>query len=152
MNQTASWVIAMSFRIIGNGITKASSDAIVNAANPRPVVGGGTDTAIYKAAGKDRLLAERRKIGSIRQGEARETLAFDLDAKHNLHAVGPIWNDGKHGEEELLKNAYINALKIVEKLRCRSIAFPLMCSGTNGFPDGRALNIAMSTLQGYALE
>lgn len=142
----------MSFRIIRNDITKVSADAIVNTANPEPMIGGGTDTAIYRAAGKEKLLAERKKIGNLNPGDVRETPAFDLDAKYILHAVGPIWKDGKHGEEEILKNTYINALKLAEKLKCKSISFPLMCSGSNGFPDGRALNIAMSTLQGYALE
>ena len=142
----------MSFRIIRNDITKVSADAIVNTANSKPVIGAGTDSAIYKAAGKDLLLAERKKIGDIKQGEVKETLAFNLDAKYIFHAVGPIWSDGKSKEEEILKNTYLNALKLAEKLKCKSIAFPLMCSGMNGFPDGKALNIAMSTLQGYALE
>lgn len=93
----------MSFRIIRNDITKVSADAIVNTANPKPVIGAGTDSAIYKAAGKDKLLAERKKIGDIKQGEVKETLAFNLDAKYIFHAVGPIWSNGKSKEEEMLK-------------------------------------------------
>ena len=142
----------MSFRIIRNDITRVSADAIVNTANPKPGIGGGTDSAIFKAAGKDKLLDERKKIGDIISGDVKETPAFNLDAKYIFHAVGPIWQNGKKGEEELLKNTYIKALNLAEKLKCKSIAFPLMYSGINGFPDGRALNIALSTLQGYALE
>lgn len=142
----------MSFRIIRNDITKVSADAIVNTANPNPEIGGGTDSAIYKAAGKERLLAERKRIGMLTPGQVKETPAFDLDANYIFHAIGPVWQDGKNGEEEILKNTYLNSLKLAEKLKCKSIAFPLMCSGVNGFPDGKALNIALSTLQGYALE
>lgn len=142
----------MSFRIIRNDITKVAADAIVNTANPKPVIGGGTDSAIYKAAGKDKLLAERKKIGYLKTAEVKETPAFNLDAKYILHAVGPVWQNGRQGEEEQLRNTYLNSLKLAEKLRCKSIAFPLMCSGVNGFPDGKALSIAMSVLQGYALE
>ena len=88
----------MAFRIIRDNITRVAADAVVNTANPQPVFGGGTDAAIYEAAGKEALLAERRKIGEIRPGEARATRAFRLRAKYIIHTVGPIWQGGGSGE------------------------------------------------------
>ena len=86
----------MPFQIIRNDITKVRADVIVNTANPHPTIGGGTDSAIYAAAGEEKLLAERRKIGEIAQGQAAATPAFDLQAKHIIHTVGPAWIDGNH--------------------------------------------------------
>ena len=88
----------MPFQIIRNDITKVKADAIVNTANPFPQVGAGTDSAVYHAAGKDKLLAERKKIGVIQPGEVAVTPAFDLNAKYILHTVGPAWNGGNDGE------------------------------------------------------
>ena len=93
----------MPFKIIRNEITKVKADAIVNTANPRPVIGGGTDSAIYRAAGKELLLEERRKIGNIAPGQSAYTDAFRLDAKYIIHTVGPTWIDGKHKERDPLK-------------------------------------------------
>ena len=88
----------MPFQIIRNDITKVKADAIVNTANPFPQVGAGTDSAVYHAAGKDKLLAERKKIGVIQPGEVAVTPAFDLNAKYIIHTVGPAWNGGNDGE------------------------------------------------------
>ena len=85
----------MPFSIIRNDITKMAADAIVNTANPQPVIGAGTDSAIYKAAGAEQLLAERRKIGAIHPGEAAVTPAFALPAKYIIHTVGPAWRGGE---------------------------------------------------------
>jgi len=87
----------MPFQIIRNDITKIKADAIVNTANPKPIIGGGTDSAIYNAAGEKKLLSERKKIGEIARGKAAITPAFDLQAKYIIHTVGPAWEDGKHG-------------------------------------------------------
>ena len=87
----------MPFQIIRNDITKIKADAIVNTANPKPVYRSGTDSAIYKAAGADELLAERRKIGDIAPGDVAVTPAFKLKAKYILHTVGPAWIDGMSG-------------------------------------------------------
>ena len=95
----------MPFQIIRNDITKVKADAIVNTANPFPIVGDGTDTAIYKAAGWDALLAERQKIGLIEPGNTEYTAAFNLNAKYIFHTVGPAWIDGKHDEK---KNNFCN--------------------------------------------
>lgn len=85
----------MPFQIIRNDITKVKADAIVNTANPNVAVGSETDRAIYHAAGKDQLLAERKKIGLMMPGEAAHTPAFNLEAKYIIHTIGPPWIDGK---------------------------------------------------------
>ena len=100
----------MPFQIIRNDITKVKADAIVNTANPEPVIGSGTDSAIYKAAGARKLLAERKKLGSIAPGAAAYTRAFRLNAKYIIHTVGPAWNGGDHGEREILRACYKNSL------------------------------------------
>ncbi len=141
----------MPFQIIRNDITKVKADAIVNTANPKPVVGGGTDSAIYAAAGEKKLLAERMKIGDIPQGHSVSTKAFALKAKYILHTVGPVWVDGNHGERETLRFCYRNALALASQLRCKSVAFPLMASGVNGFPKDEALEIALSEIGSFLL-
>ena len=92
----------MAFQIIRNDITKVKADAIVNMANPKPVIGRGTDSAVYKAAGEKLLLAQRKKIGDIAPGQSVRTDAFRLQARYIIHTVGPIWIDGNHGEREIL--------------------------------------------------
>ena len=141
----------MPFQIIRNDITKVSADAIVNTANPRPVVGGGTDYAIHSAAGPE-LLEARRRIGEIRTGEAAATPAFRLPAKYVLHTVSPVWIDGRHREEEQLRRAYDAALRLADELGCRSVAFPLMAAGTYGFPHDLALSVAIRAFTDFLLE
>ena len=133
----------MPFHIIRNNITRVHADAIVNTANPEPVYAGGTDSAIYHAAGRDRLLAERKKIGRINPGQAAFTPAFALHAKYIIHTAGPVWQGGDRGEFELLASCYRNALGIARRLGCESIAFPLISTGVYGFPKDRALEIAL---------
>jgi len=142
----------MSFRIIRNDITKVQADAIVNTANPLPVYGPGTDAAIYQAAGAEELLAARKAIGDIPRGEAVETKAFGLRAKYIIHTVGPIWEGGDNGEFDILKACYVNSLALAEKLKCHSIAFPLISSGSYGFPKDKALQIALSVIQPFVME
>lgn len=96
----------MPFCIIRNDITKVTADAIVTTANPQARIGGGTDSAIYQAAGADALLAERRKLGDIPVGQAAVTSAFGLRAKYIIHTVGPVWQGGIHGEEAALRSCY----------------------------------------------
>ena len=141
----------MAFAIIRNDITKVAADALVNTANPRPTVGGGTDTAVYRAAGKRRLLAERKKIGDIAPGQAVATPAFRLPAKYILHTVSPAWIDGNHGERETLRACYANALALAEHLGCESVAFPLLAAGSCGFPKDEALSIALSEIGRFLL-
>ena len=99
----------MPFQIIRNDITKVKADAIVNTANPKPIIGGGTDSAVYKAAGEAQLLEQRKAIGYIAPGQAVCTDAFALPAKYIIHTVGPVWTDGEHGEREILHDCYRNA-------------------------------------------
>ena len=132
----------MPFKIIRNDITKVNADVIVNTANPKPVIGGGTDRAIYEAASSKQLLEQRQKIGHIKRGEVAVTDAFDLKAKYIIHTVGPTWVDGKHNEFAVLENCYLNSLKKATELKCESIAFPLISTGVYGFPKDKALQIA----------
>ena len=141
----------MPLQIIRNDITQVRADAIVNTANPRPVIGRGTDRAIYQAAGPE-LLRARRRIGELRPGQAAETPAFRLPAKYVLHTVSPAWVDGAHGEEALLRKSYDAALELSERLGCASVAFPLMAAGTYGFPRDLALSVAIAAFTDFLLE
>ena len=139
----------MPFQIIRNDITKVRADAIVNTANPNPVYADGTDAAIYRAAGAQKLLAERKKIGRIRPGEVAVTPAFALRAKFIIHTVGPVWQDGSHGEYSQLASCYRKSLLIARQLGCESIAFPLISTGVYGFPKDRALDIALKEISDF---
>ena len=92
----------MPFKIVRNDITHVKADVIVNTANPKPIYASGTDLAVYQAAGADELLAERKKVGCIEQGDIAVTGAYAINAKYIIHTVGPIWVDGKHNEFETL--------------------------------------------------
>ena len=139
----------MSLEIIRNDITKVHADAIVNTANPQVAIGAGVDAAIYEAAGKEELLAERKKIGVIRPGEVAVTPAFKLPAKYIIHAVGPAWEGGNNGEIETVAQCYRRSLEKAKELECESIAFPLLASGTYGFPKDVALKTAVSEISGF---
>ena len=139
----------MSLEIIRNDITKVHADAIVNTANPQVAIGAGVDAAIYEAAGKEELFAERKKIGVIRPGEVAVTPAFKLPAKYIIHAVGPAWEGGNNGEIETVAQCYRRSLEKAKELECESIAFPLLASGTYGFPKDVALKTAVSEISGF---
>ncbi len=141
----------MPFQIIRNDITRVEADAVVNTANPEPTVGGGTDWAIHQAAGP-KLLEARRQIGRIDVGRSAATPAFELHAKYVLHTVSPAWIDGKHNEEELLREAYDSALRLACELGCGSAAFPLMAAGTYAFPIDIALAVAIRAFTDFLLE
>ena len=141
----------MPFSIIRNDITAVTADAIVNTANPHPVIGSGTDSAIHAKAGPE-LLDARKKIGDIAPGCCVETLAYGLDAKYVLHTVSPAWVDGQHREAELLRQAYDSALHRATELHCRSIAFPLMAAGSYRFPKDLALQTAIDAFTAFLME
>ena len=141
----------MPFQIIRSDITKVRADAIVNTANPKPRIGRGTDSAIYAAAGEEQLLKAREQIGEIAPGQAVYTDAFNLNARYIIHTVGPMWIDGEHGEREILHSCYENSLALAAELSCKSIAFPLIASGTYGFPKDEALHIALTEIQKFLL-
>jgi O-acetyl-ADP-ribose deacetylase (regulator of RNase III)/transcriptional regulator with XRE-family HTH domain len=142
----------LPFQIIRNDITKVKADAIVNTANPNVAVGDGVDSAIYKAAGKKKLLEARKKIGLLMPGEVAITDAFDLDAKYIIHASGPWWTDGSKGEEECLRSCYAKALQLAKDYGCNSIAFPLLATGTYGFPKELGIQIAVDTFTAFLEE
>ena len=141
----------MPFEIVRNDITKMCVDAIVNTANPRPVIGLGTDSQIHEKDGPE-LLRARQRIGSIEVGCAAITPAFNLQAKYVIHTVGPVWDGGSYGEEQLLRNCYDNSLKLALEHNCHSIAFPLISTGNYGFPKDKALQIAISAFSTFLLE
>ena len=141
----------MPFVIVRNDITNMPVDAIVNTANPQPVIGAGADAMIHQKAGP-KLLAARQKIGSIEAGCAAITPAFSLGAKYVIHTVGPVWYDGSCGEEALLRACYLSSLKLAQKYRCRSVAFPLISPGNYGFPKDKALQIAISVFSSFLME
>lgn len=139
----------MPFTIVRNDLTRMSVDAIVNTANPKPLIGTGTDSAIYKTAGAEKLLKERIKIGEIARGEAAITGAYSLPAKYIIHTVGPVWIDGNSGEADLLRSCYRNSLALALKRKCKSIAFPLISTGNYGFPKDLALKIVVETVEQF---
>ena len=142
----------MPFKIVRNDITKVKADVIVNTANPNPICASGTDLAIYEAAGKEQLLAERAGIGKIARGDIAVTGAYNLKAKYIIHTVGPVWTDGKHHEFEILENCYRKSLQKALELECESIAFPLISTGAYGFPKDKALQIAVSVFSQFLTE
>ena len=141
----------MPFEIVRNDITNMQVDAIVNSANPRPVVGLGTDSSIHEKAGPE-LLVARQKIGPIPVGQAAITPAFRLSAKYVIHTVGPVWDGGNYGEETLLRSCYVESLKLALEHGCKSIAFPLIATNNYGFPKDKALQIAVSAFSEFLLE
>ena len=141
----------MPFEIVRNDITMMRVDAIINTANPRPVIGAGTDRCIHEAAGPE-LLKARQLVGRIEVGHAAITPAFHLHAAYVIHTVGPVWQDGRQGEELLLRSCYENALRLAAQNGCQSVAFPLISTGNYGFPKDRALQIAIAVFSAFLLE
>ncbi len=141
----------MPFEIVRNDIVNMQVDAIVNTANPRPVIGSGVDRAIHQKAGK-KLLSARQKIGNIDFGDAVITPGFDLDAKYVIHTAGPLWEGGNHGESEILASCYRKSLNLAKAYQCQSIAFPLISTGNYGFLKSLALQIAIQEISTFLLE
>ena len=140
----------MPLELVRHDITKMDVDAIVNSANPRPIVGGGVDAAIHRAAGAE-LIAARRGIGDIPTGKAFITPGFHLPARYVVHTVGPVWQDGKRGERDLLRAAYLSSLRLAREHGCRTVAFPLISAGVFGCPTEVALEIAVGAIGEYVL-
>lgn len=142
----------LPFQIIRNDITKVKADAIVNTANPNVAIGGGVDSAIYKAAGREKLLLARKKIGRLEVGDVALTDAFGLDARYIIHVSGPKWNDGMSGEGECLRGCYDKALNMALYHNCLSIAFPLLATGSYGFPKELGVQIAIDSFTHFLEE
>jgi O-acetyl-ADP-ribose deacetylase (regulator of RNase III) len=130
-------------------ITDETTDAIVNAANSSLLGGGGVDGAIHRAAGPA-LLAECKKIrehrGPLPPGQAVSTLGANLSAKYVIHTVGPVWQDGRFNEPQILESCYCNCMEEASRLRCTSISFPSISTGAFGYPVHDAAHIAVRTI------
>lgn len=141
----------MPFQIVRNDMIRMEADAIVNTANPDPVVGSGLDAHIHQAAGPE-LLEARRKIGRIPVGHAAITPAFALKARYVIHAVGPVWRGGFLGERAQLARCFRSALSLALEYGCESVALPLISTGNYRFPKDQALDIALGVIRDFLSE
>lgn len=134
-----------TIKTLQEDITRIEVDAIVNAAKATLLGGGGVDGAIHKAGGSI-ILEQCKKIGGCPTGEARISTAGNLPSNYVIHTVGPIYKDGKSGEEKLLYNAYYNSLKLAKEYNLETIAFPSISTGIYGYPKEEAMGIAIKAV------
>lgn len=138
-------VMPHRIEVLEADITTLAVDAIVNAANPTLLGGGGVDGAIHRAAGPE-LVAECRLLGGCETGRAKITQGYRLPARYVIHTVGPVWRGGDFGEDRLLASAYAESLALARAYDIASIAFPAISTGVYGFPAERAARIAVATI------
>lgn len=135
--------------LVEGDITQQDTEAIVNAANPSLLGGGGVDGAIHGAGGPE-ILAECRKLGGCATGEAKITTGGRLRARFVIHTVGPVyWREGAERAAELLASAYRRSLEVAAEKGVKSVAFPSISTGAYGYPMDEAAPIALRTVMGY---
>lgn len=142
----------MPFYLRHGNLATTRADALVNAANEHLAPGGGVCGALFEAAGPAQLDAACRAVAPCPTGSAVATPAFGLPARHVIHAVGPVWRGGDHGEREQLASAYRSALEVASTLGDRTVAFPLLSAGIYGYPCELALAVATDAVTGYLAE
>lgn len=135
-------------KAVQGDITTLRVDAVVNAANPSLLGGGGVDGAIHRAAGPG-LLEECRKLGGCLPGQAKITWGYNLPARFIIHTVGPVWRGGNRGEAGVLASCYRSCLDLAFSRFVLTIAFPCISTGAYGFPREKAASIAVETLRSY---
>lgn len=141
-------------RLVKGDITDMETDAIVNAANSSLLGGGGVDGAIHRKGGPQ-ILKECKKIratewlNGLPTGKAVMTSGGNLKAKHVIHTVGPIWHDGNQWEPELLREAYVNCLRLAVSKGLRTVAFPSISTGAYGYPVERASLVALGAVKEF---
>jgi O-acetyl-ADP-ribose deacetylase (regulator of RNase III) len=143
--------MANRIEVVSDDITRLDVDIIVNAANESLLGGGGVDGAIHRAAGPG-LLEECRTLGGCPTGRVRMTGGHELRARHVIHAVGPVYEDGRRGEAELLRSCYEEALRLAHENRAESIAFPCISTGIYGYPKDEACRIATEAVIAWLQE
>lgn len=134
--------------LVEGDVTHQDTEAIVNAANTSLLGGGGVDGAIHRAGGPT-ILEECKTIGGCPTGEARITSGGRLKARYVIHAVGPVYKDGRQREPELLAGAYRSGLELASRHKIKSVAFPSISTGIYGYPMEAAAEIALTTVRRY---
>lgn len=143
----------MPLKIVRNDITQMNTEAIVNTANAQADVGSGCDYAVYMAAGYEKLLQYRKEnVGFVPEGGVFLTPGFKLRAKYIIHAVSPVYLGGEYGEEEKLRSCYRRSLQIAKEYHIKSISFPLISTGSFGYPKEEGMRIAIDEIHGFLLE